>query len=66
LIRAVLRKAQIIVRAHIDDGLAARDANLRALRRRDHALFFVEARLTNAGDLFFDVLLKLAVHAQPL
>ncbi len=59
----ILREAEIIVGAHIDDGLAASNANLRALRRRDHALFFVEARLANAGDLFFNVLLERAVHA---
>ena len=43
-------------------GNFAGDANLGALRRRDHAFFLIEARVPNAGDLFFNVPLKFAKH----
>ncbi len=44
----MLREAEVIVRAKVEHGLAAADADVRVLRRGDDALALVEPRLANA------------------
>src|ERR1700687_4625127 len=39
----MIREAEIIVRAHVEDAFAASDGDVRVLRRNDDALGFVKA-----------------------
>src|SRR6476646_8809519 len=59
----LLREAEVIVGAKIDEPLAVADADLGALRRRDDALFFIEAGFANALKFALKVFLECAVHS---
>src|SRR5262249_50018161 len=60
----LLRKAEIIVGAEIDEPAAAAHAHLGALRRRDDTLFLVEAGFANARELTLKMLFERAVHVR--
>src|SRR5581483_11054618 len=58
----MIRQAEIIVRAQIQDRLAARYRDLRLLWTGDHALALIETRLLDPAQLFLKMMLHRPVH----